>query len=39
MITSIENSAGVMLPKEVLEELRVGKGDTLFARSFTFSMD
>lgn len=29
-ITSIGNSAGVILPKEVLEKLRVGKGDTLF---------
>ena len=29
-ITSIGNSAGVTLPKEVLEKLRVGKGDTLF---------
>jgi putative addiction module antidote len=28
--TSIGNSAGVILPKEVLEKLRVGKGDTLF---------
>ena len=29
-ITSIGNSVGVILPKEVLEKLRVGKGDTLF---------
>lgn len=29
-ITSIGNSAGVILPREVLEKLRVGKGDTLF---------
>ena len=29
-ITSIGNSAGVILPEEVLEKLRVGKGDTLF---------
>ena len=29
-ITSIGNSAGVILPKEVLEKLSVGKGDTLF---------
>ena len=29
-ITSIGNSAGVILPKEVLEKLRVEKGDTLF---------
>lgn len=29
-ITSIGNSAGVILPKEVLGKLRVGKGDTLF---------
>jgi putative addiction module antidote len=29
-ITSIGNSAGIILPKEVLEMLRVEKGDTLF---------
>jgi putative addiction module antidote len=29
-ITSIGNSAGVILPKEVLEKLRVEKGDTLY---------
>ncbi|WP_193211745.1 AbrB/MazE/SpoVT family DNA-binding domain-containing protein [Luteolibacter marinus] len=29
-ITAIGNSAGVILPKEVLEKLRVEKGDTLF---------
>ncbi|WP_343218228.1 AbrB/MazE/SpoVT family DNA-binding domain-containing protein [Haloferula helveola] len=29
-ITSIGNSAGVILPKELLEKLRVSKGDTLF---------
>lgn len=29
-ITSIGNSAGVILPKELLEKLRVGKGDQLF---------
>lgn len=28
-ITSIGNSAGVILPKEILEKLRLGKGDTL----------
>jgi len=28
-ITSIGNSAGVILPKEILEKLRVSKGDTL----------
>lgn len=30
-ITTIGNSAGVILPKEILEKLRVSKGDTLFA--------
>ncbi len=30
-ITSIGNSAGVILPKELLARLRVGKGDELFA--------
>jgi len=30
-ITTIGNSTGVILPKEVLEKLRVSKGDTLFA--------
>lgn len=29
-ITAIGNSAGVILPKELLEKLRVSKGDTLF---------
>jgi len=28
-ITAIGNSAGIILPKEVLEKLRVTKGDTL----------
>jgi len=30
-ITSIGNSTGVIMPKEILEKLRVSKGDTLFA--------
>ncbi len=30
-ITTVGNSAGIVLPKEILERLRVGKGDTLFA--------
>jgi putative addiction module antidote len=29
-ITTIGNSAGVILPKEILERLRVGKGDRLY---------
>lgn len=29
-ITSIGNSAGVILPREVLERLKVEKGDALF---------
>ena len=29
-ITTVGNSAGVVLPKEILERLRVDKGDTLF---------
>ena len=28
-ITSIGNSAGIILPKELLDKLRVSKGDTL----------
>ncbi len=28
-VTQIGNSAGIVLPKEVLERLRVSKGDTL----------
>ncbi len=28
-IIQIGNSAGIILPKELLEKLRVGKGDTL----------
>jgi putative addiction module antidote len=29
-LTTIGNSTGVVLPKEMLERLRVGKGDTLY---------
>lgn len=29
-ITTIGNSTGVILPKEILSKLRVSKGDTLF---------
>ena len=29
-ITTVGNSAGVVLPRELLEQLRVGKGDTLY---------
>ena len=29
-ITTVGNSAGVVLPKEVLEKLRVSKGDFLY---------
>jgi putative addiction module antidote len=28
-ITSVGNSAGIILPKELLEKLRLSKGDTL----------
>lgn len=28
-VTTVGNSAGVTLPKEILAKLRVGKGDTL----------
>lgn len=30
-ITAVGNSAGVLLPKELLARLRLGKGDELFA--------
>ena len=30
-ITTVGNSAGVVLPKELLARLRLGKGDILFA--------
>ena len=30
-ITTIGNSVGVVLPREILERLRVQKGDTLYA--------
>ena len=30
-ITAVGNSAGVILPKELLARLRLGKGDTLYA--------
>jgi putative addiction module antidote len=29
-VTAIGNSAGIILPKELLEILRVGKGDVLY---------
>ncbi len=30
-ITTVGNSVGVVLPREILERLRVKKGDTLYA--------
>ena len=30
-LTTVGNSVGIILPKEILEKLRVQKGDTLFA--------
>jgi len=30
-ITTVGNSAGIILPKELLARLRLGKGDTLYA--------
>jgi putative addiction module antidote len=30
-ITTVGNSAGIVLPKELLAKLRVGKGDALYA--------
>jgi putative addiction module antidote len=30
-VTTVGNSIGIVLPKEILEKLRVTKGDTLFA--------
>lgn len=30
-ITTVGNSAGIVLPKELLARLRVGKGDALYA--------
>jgi putative addiction module antidote len=29
-VTTVGNSTGVILPKELLEKLRIGKGDTLY---------
>ena len=29
-ITTVGNSAGVVIPKDILERLRVGKGDSLY---------
>ncbi len=29
-VTTVGNSTGVILPKEILEKLRVSKGDSLF---------
>jgi putative addiction module antidote len=30
-VTTVGNSVGIILPKEILERLRVKKGDSLFA--------
>jgi putative addiction module antidote len=30
-VTTVGNSAGIVLPKELLARLRVGKGDSLYA--------
>ena len=30
-VTTVGNSAGIVLPREVLQHLRVDKGDTLYA--------
>ena len=30
-VTTVGNSTGIVLPKELLAKLRVGKGDTLYA--------
>ena len=30
-VTTVGNSAGIVLPREILERLRVQKGDTLYA--------
>ena len=30
-VTTVGNSAGIVLPRELLERLRVEKGDTLYA--------
>lgn len=29
-VTTVGNSTGIILPKELLEKLRIGKGDTLY---------
>lgn len=29
-VTTVGNSVGIVLPKEILERLRVGKGDSLY---------
>ena len=30
-VTTVGNSVGIILPKEILDRLRVGKGDSLYA--------
>lgn len=30
-VTTVGNSTGIILPKELLEKLRISKGDTLYA--------
>lgn len=34
-ITTVGNSVGIVLPREILERLRVEKGDTLYATETT----
>lgn len=34
-VTTVGNSTGVILPKELLEKLRISKGDTLYVTETT----
>ena len=38
-VTTVGNSTGVILPKELLEKLRVSKGDTLYVTETANSVE
>jgi putative addiction module antidote len=38
-ITTVGNSAGIVLPKKLLERLRVQKGDTLFVTETPYGIE
>jgi putative addiction module antidote len=37
-LTAIGNSVGVIIPKELLEQMKVGKGDTLYVTQVPYGI-